>query len=155
VPVVATNPPGIAPAGWATTPVAVSHQPPVPPVPVLQNVRYAAHKEGYDRIVLDIPGALPGYTAKYVTSVRQDGSGKPVAVPGEAFLLVVLHPAQAHREDGTTTVTGMRRTGLTAIKAYVIVGDYEGYVSVAMGLSGVRKYHIGELPGRVYTDVAN
>ena len=154
-----TRTPPIAPAAhpataWATTPVTVTHRQTVPPVPVITGVRYAAHKDGFDRIVLDIPGGRPGYSAKYVTEVRRDGSGEPVSMPGEAFLLIVLHPAQAHRDDGTPTVTGTHRVGLAGIKAYAIVGDYEGYVSIALGVSGVRKYHIGELTDRIYIDVA-
>jgi hypothetical protein len=147
----------VRPAGsgtWTTTGVTVAHTPPVPPVPVLTGIRYAAHREGFDRIVLDVPGALPGYSAKYVTEVRRDGSGAPVPVPGKAFLLLVLHPAQAHRTDGTPTVTGVHRTGLSGITAYAITGDYEGYVSIALGLSGVREFHIAELPDRIYVDVA-
>jgi hypothetical protein len=139
---------------WATTPITVTHQPPVPPVPVITGIRHASHRDGFERIVLDIRGALPGYSAKYVPEVRRDGSGEPVSIPGEAFLLIVLHPAQAHRDDGTPTVTGVHRIGLAGIKSYAIVGDYEGYVSIALGLNGVRKYHVGELAGRIYIDVA-
>jgi len=143
-----------AATAWATTPVAVRHDVPVPPIPVVRAIRYAAHADGFDRIVLDIPGSLPGYTAKYVTEVRRDGSDEPVSMPGEAFLLIVLHPAQAHLENGTPTVTGIHRTGLAGIKAYAVVGDYEGYVSIALGVNGVRKYHIGELKDRISIDVA-
>jgi len=143
-----------SPAAWSTAPTTVAHQPPVPPVPVLTAVRYAAHADGFDRVVLDIPGALPGYTVKYVKEVRRDGSGEPVSMPGEAFLQIVLHPAQAHREDGTPTVSGVHRTGLAGIKSYAVVGDYEGYVSIVLGVNGVRKYHVGELSNRIYLDVA-
>jgi len=139
---------------WATAPITVSHQPPISTLPVLTRVRYAAHKDGFDRVVLDIPGALPGYSARYVREVRRDGSDELVSMPGEAFLLIVLHPAQAHREDGTPTVTGTHRIGLAGIKAYAIVGDYEGYVSIALGVNGVQRYHIGELTNRIYIDVA-
>jgi len=121
---------------------------------VITGIRYAAHKDGFDRIVPYIPGALPGYSARYVTEVRRDGSDEPVSMPGEAFLLIVLHPAQAHRDDGTPTVTGLHRVGLAGIKAYAIVGDYEGHVSIAVGVNGVRKYHVGELADRIYIDVA-
>ena len=139
---------------WATSPVTVKHQPKVPPVPVISGIRYAAHKDGFDRIVLDISGALPGYSAKYVTELRRDGSDEAVSIPGEAFLLIVLQGAQAHRDDGTPTVTGVHRISLAGIKAYAIVGDYEGYVSIALGVNGVRKYHVGELTDRIYIDVA-
>ncbi|MCU7728430.1 hypothetical protein ODJ79_32370 [Actinoplanes sp. KI2] len=142
-----------APTGWATTPVTVRHEPPVPPVPVLSGIRYAAHP-GFDRVVLDIPGPLPGYSAKYVPEVRSDGSGEPVSLPGKAFLLIVLNPAQAHRDDGTATVSGTHRTGLAGVEAYAVAGDYEGYVSIALGVNGVHNYHIGELSNRIYIDVA-
>jgi hypothetical protein len=68
----------------------VVHQPAVPPVPVVTGTRYATHREdGYDRIVLDVCGALPGYSAKYVSEVRQDPSDQPVSVPGAQHLLIV------------------------------------------------------------------
>jgi hypothetical protein len=120
---------------------------------VLSGIRYAAH-DGFDRVVLDIPGAPPGYSVTYVTEVRRDGSGAPVSLPGKAFLLITLHPAEAHRANGAPTVTGIHRTGLAGIQAYAIVGDYEGHVSVALGVKGVQKYHVGELTDRIYLDLA-
>ena len=149
----AAGTPSLTAIDWATTPTTVPHSPAVPPVPVLTGIRYAAH-DGFDRIVLDIPGAPPGYTVRYVTDVRRDGSGEPVSLPGKAFLLIVLHPAQAHRDNGAPTVTGIHRTGLSVIQSYGMVGDYEGYVSIALGISGVRGYHVGELSNRIYLDVS-
>jgi hypothetical protein len=141
-------------ASWSTAPVTVVHHPAVPPVPVVTGVRYAAHPpEGFDRIVFDIPGALAGYSAKYVSEVVADGSGKPVPVPGSYYLLIVFTPAQAHRDDGTATISGTHRVDLPMIESYAVVGDYEGYVSVALGLNGKAGYHIAELSGRVYIDV--
>jgi hypothetical protein len=141
-------------SAWSTAPVTVVHNPAVPPVPVVTGVRYAAHpKEGFDRIVFDIPGALPGYSAKYVSQVVADGSGKPVSVPGSHYLLIVFTPAQAHRDNGTATISGTHRVNLPMIESYAVVGDYEGYVSVALGLNGKAGYHIAELSGRVYIDV--
>jgi hypothetical protein len=117
-------------------------------------VRYAAHRdEGYDRIVFDISGALPGYSAKYVSEVRSDGSDQPVSVPGSKYLLLVLTPAQAHRETGGPTVSGVHRVDLPMLESYAVVGDYEGYVSIALGLNGKAGYRIGELDGRIYVDV--
>ncbi|GIF25524.1 hypothetical protein BJ973_003801 [Actinoplanes tereljensis] len=139
---------------WGTGPYTVKHTPPVPPVPVITGIRYAGHKDGFDRLVLDIPGALPGYSAKYVTEVRRDGSGDKVTMPGYAFIQIVLHPAQAHRDDGTPTVSGIHRTGLAGIMAYAVVGDYEGYVTIALGVSGKQRFNVAELSDRVYIDVA-
>ena len=140
---------------WSTGPVTVRHSPPVPPVPVVTGVRHAAHQSpGYDRIVFDISGALPGYSVKYVSAVRADPSDRPVTVPGRRHLLIVLTPAQAHRDNGTATVSGTHRINLPMLESYAIVGDYEGHVSIALGLDDVVGYRVGELPGRIYLDVA-
>ena len=141
---------------WTTGPVTVVHHPAVPPVPVVTGIRYASHAaDGYDRIVFDIPGPPPGYTAKYVTEVIQDGSGNPISVPGAEHLTIVLTPAQAHRDDGTATVSGTHTTNLPTLKSYAIAGDYEGYVTIALGLNTKHGYHIAELSNRIYIDVAN
>lgn len=141
---------------WTTGTVTVVHHPAVPPVPVVTGIRYASHAaDGYDRIVFDIPGAPPGYTAKYVTEVIQDGSGKPLQVPGAEHLTIVLTPAQAHRDDGTVTVSGIHTTNLPTLESYAIAGDYEGYVTIALGLNTKHGYHIAELSNRIYVDVAN
>jgi hypothetical protein len=123
---------------------------------VVTGIRFAGHpQEGYDRIVFDIQGGLPGYTARYVSEVRADGSDKPVPVPGTRFLLVVLNPAQAHTASGAVTVAGIHNVGLPMLKAYAIAGDFEGHVSIALGLNATAGYRVGELPGRIYLDVAN
>jgi hypothetical protein len=142
-------------APWSTAPVTVVHHPAVPPVPIITGARYAAHADqAYDRITFDIPGALPGYAAKYVTKVVADGSGNPIAVPGKFFLQIVFTPAQAHRTDGTPTISGVHSTNLPMLKAYAVAGDYEGYVTVALGLNAKTGYHIAELDNRIYIDVA-
>jgi hypothetical protein len=141
---------------WTTGTVTVTHNPAVPPVPVVTGIRYAGHAaDGYDRIVFDIPGSLPGYTTKYVTEVIQDGSGKPVSVPGAYHLTIVLTPAQAHRDNGTVTVSGTHTVNLPTLKSYAVVSDYEGYVTIALGLNTKHGYHVAELSNRIYIDVAN
>jgi hypothetical protein len=147
--------PVVAKPSWSSGPVTVTHTPAVPPVPVVTGIRFAGHpQDGYDRIVFDLQGGLPGYTARYVSQVRADGSDKPVPVPGNRFLLVVLNPAQAHTESGAVTVTGIHDVGLPMLKAYAIAGDFEGHVSIALGLNATAGYRVGELPGRIYVDVA-
>jgi hypothetical protein len=51
-------------------------------------------------------------------------------------------------------VSGVHRVGLPMIKSYAVVGDYEGHVSIVLGLDDVVGYRVGELPGRIYVDVA-
>ncbi|MFC4070242.1 AMIN-like domain-containing (lipo)protein [Actinoplanes subglobosus] len=148
-------PPKPAAVTWGTGPVTVPRSPAVPPVPVVTGIRYAAHPaEGYDRIVFDISGAAPGYAVRYVDEVRADPSDRIVTVPGRAFLLVVLTPAQAHRDDGRVTVSGTRRLDLPMLRAYAVTGDFEGHVSIALGLDDVVGFRVGEASGRIYVDVA-
>ena len=128
---------------------------PVPPVPVLTNIRSAAHStEGFDRIVFDFQGALPGYEVRYVSEVVEDGSGRTVTMPGRRFLQITLRPAQAHTDAGAVTAPRAQTLNYPMLKAYAIVGDFEGVVSVALGLDDVVGFRVGELPGRIYSDVA-
>jgi hypothetical protein len=149
------RPAAVVHQNWSTGPVTVAHNPAVPPVPVVTGIRYAGHPaDGYDRIVFDIKGALPGYAARYVSQVRADGSGNPITVPGRSFLLIVLNPAQAHTDAGAVTVSGVHRVDLPMLTAYAIAGDFEGHVSIALGLNATAGYRVGELSGRIYVDVA-
>jgi len=142
-------------SAWTSGSTIVVHDVAVPPVPVLVGVRSAAHpQEGYDRIVFDIRGALPGYSVRYVSQVRADPSDRPVAVPGRRLLLVVFTPAQAHHNSGNATVSGIHSLNLSMMRGYAVTGDFEGYVSIAIGLDDVVGYRVGELPGRIYLDVA-
>lgn len=125
----------------------------------LFRIRSAPHPDdGYDRIVFDIDGELPGYTVNYVDEVRQDGSGDLVEVPGRRYLLVTFFPAAAHSDDGHSLVSPRsRELDYPMMRGYVVVGDFEGYVTVAIGLDGVVGFRVGEIPGdpgRIYIDVA-
>ena len=145
----------VAATAWITGSTTVRHSPAVPPVPVLTGVRHAGHPaDGYDRIVFDIEGGLPGYSVSYVDEVRADPSDRPVSVPGRRYLLIVFTPVQAHRDSGAPTVTGVHRADLPMLKAFAVAGDYEGHVSIALGLGGAKGYRVGELPGRIFVDVA-
>jgi hypothetical protein len=87
--------------------------------------------------------------------VTADPSGQPVTVPGRRHLLIVLNPAQAHRDDGTGTVSGVHRLSLPMVRSYALAGDFEGHVTIALGLDDVVGYRVGELPGRILLDVAS
>jgi hypothetical protein len=142
-------------AQWQSGPVTVTHDVSVPPVPVIKDVRVAQHPEcGYDRVVLDVRGAVPGYSVRYVTGVVADASGKTIALPGVRYLLITLQPAQAHTDVGSPTVTrGIRQPRFPALASWVLAGDFEGVVRIALGLSGPASVRTGELPGRIYVDV--
>jgi hypothetical protein len=130
----------------------------VPPVPLLVGIRSAAHPDaGFDRIVFDFSGPLPGYTIRYVDEVRADPSDLPVTMPGRRYVLIVFTTAQAHTEAGESSVSSKSMTfDYPMLRGYAIVGDFEGYVSVALGLDDVVGFRVGELadPNRIYVDVA-
>ncbi|HKD97514.1 MAG TPA: hypothetical protein VKB69_07900 [Micromonosporaceae bacterium] len=146
------------PSAWRAAPVTVTHDPTVPPVPVASAIRTGAHPEcRYDRIVFDITGAVPGYQAEYAQSVTTDPADRPVTVPGggTVFLRVVLHPAQGHTDAGAPTITTRTAAvGYSMLKGYVVTGDYEGHLTVVLGLARSALIRVGELPGRVYLDVS-
>lgn len=146
-------------AVWGSGPLTVTHEVAVPPVPQMFRIRSAAHpEEGYDRVVFDFEGPLPGYQVRYVDEVREDGSDRPVTMPGRRFLLVTFTPAQAHTDAGDALLSPGRVTlDYPMLRGYVLVGDFEGHVSVALGLDDVVGFRVGELPGtpgRIYLDVA-
>jgi hypothetical protein len=156
-----TDGPTVGPStgpSWSSGPVMVTHNNPAPPVPLLVGIRTAAHPDGgFDRIVFDFSGPLPGYTIRYVDEVRADPSDLPISMPGRRYLLVVFTVAQAHSDAGEPSVSPKSATfDYPMLRGFVIVGDFEGYVSVALGLDDVVGYRVGELaaPNRIYIDVA-
>jgi len=142
-------------AGWQTAAVTVRHDVPVPPVPVVSAIRHARHPaEGYDRVVLDITGPVPGYDVRYVARPVADGTGEPVTMPGRRFLRIRLEPADAHDQAGASTVVRSATLGYPVLEAYAVTGDFEGVVTVVLGLADEVAFRVAELPGRVYVDVA-
>ncbi|HEU5109131.1 MAG TPA: hypothetical protein VFT95_11350 [Micromonosporaceae bacterium] len=124
-------------------------------MPRITGVRSAAHPaEGFDRIVFDIAGRIPGYQIRYVDTPIQDPSGSPADVPGRRFLQIRLEPAQAHTDSGQATQPRARTVNYPMLEAWAITGDFEGVVTVVLGLDDVVGYRVGELPGRIYVDVA-
>ncbi|HEV2346000.1 MAG TPA: hypothetical protein VGS97_18010 [Actinocrinis sp.] len=158
-----STPGGVAPS-WPTTATSSPFTGTVPPVPVLVSVRVGAHPEGgYDRISLEFTGQAPGYHVGYVQQVVRDGSGAPVSLPGSAFLQLAFTSAQAHDANGGSTLnpapTNPVTVGYPELRSYVLNGDFEGTVSVALGLAAQHGFHVSELTKSptdhvVYIDIA-
>ena len=88
----------------------------------------------------------PGFDVSYQpasTAKIEDGSGNPIEVAGEAFLVVKL-TAMTAKIDGdqvTKTYTGPRRvTGPAPIEEVVKTGDFEGVVTWVIGLDRKRPF---------------
>jgi len=143
---------------WATS-VSVAHTVKVPPVPVLTHVRVGRHP-GFDRIVFEFAGPVPGYLVQPVTELAEDDSGKPVWPGSRNLLWVRLEPAQAHTDAGKVTLTAGERhgtPGLQALREYLLIGDFEGVVSYGLRLGlATPNLHVFELtgPNRLAVDIA-
>ncbi|NES14969.1 MULTISPECIES: hypothetical protein [Micromonospora] len=131
--------------GWAvpTSAARVRHPVRVPvtpapgePLPVLVRIEVGDHPaEGYSRITFVFRGPTPSYQARYVSRVESDGSGIPVSLPGNTFLTIRFDPAQAHDSTGRSTVSAPPRTiGYPALRGWAPAGDFEGYVTVGLGV---------------------
>jgi len=141
-------------ARWHTPPITVTRHFRVPPTPVIKAVRAGKHLRcHFDRLVLDITVRNPGYHIQFVRQVIADPSGKTIKLPGRRFLLITLRPAQAHKSSGASTLpTKVQVLGLPMLKAWVLAGDFEGVVSIAVGLRAKTSIRVGELRGRLFID---
>jgi len=123
---------------------------------VLKNFRAARHKN-YDRIVFEFQTAkMPGYKIEYVDDVRQCGSGNAVSLAGDAQLEITFSPAQAHNDKGRATVKKReQKFAYKILKEAKITCDFEGDVTVALGVSAPNKYQVLELknPTRLAIDI--
>jgi hypothetical protein len=112
-----------------------------PPLPRLIGVYTGDHPEGspaYQRISFYFQGAFPSVRFGFVSSVVQDGSGKPVTLDGTSLLSLVFVDAQAHDDAGASTVVASPpgQIGMSHLVSYAQAGDFEGHVSFGLGLRG-------------------
>jgi hypothetical protein len=113
---------------------------------------------GFDRVVLTFDGAVPGWSASYVPSITEDGSDAPVALAGKETIELAVTPAVAHGDDGTPSLPDDRhRPGFPALREVRLAGDFEGRVSVGIGVAGTRPFQVMELdsPSRLVLDIAH
>lgn len=115
---------------------AQSVEPPAPATPVLTGIRTGANPD-FDRIVLDFSGPPPQVSSRFVDELIQDGSGDIEWLTGAAFAEVQTTPAQAHDDAGNSSYDWPRKfrtRDLTNVMAVAITGDYEGYLSIGVGM---------------------
>jgi hypothetical protein len=132
-------------------------EPPLSPsIATLATVRSSPHP-GFDRMVFEFKEGLPGYEVRYLDeTARQCGSGEEVRTDGAGQILVRLHTAQAHTEDGKATVAERDRAlGLPAIRQAKLMCDFEGYVDWVLGVAERKPFRVMELsePARLIVDV--
>lgn len=129
--------------------------PPAPPLPYLYSIGVGAHPSenpSFDQMSFRFSGGFPGYELEYVPRLLGDASGLPIWMPGtNTVLRVVFHPAQAHLEDGRSSVVASPPAfvGYRAITRYAPAGDAEGYLSYGIGVGRPMK-STPRTPVRVY-----
>jgi hypothetical protein len=144
------------PAQFAGTREPQEKEPPDRLPLTLRAVR-AGPQEHFERVVFEFDAdTTPGYRIEYIAQPVHCGSGLPAQVAGQSWLQVRFHPAQAHNEQGGSTVgTLQKRTGLKIVQEIQEVCDFEGEVTWIVGLVGRRGYRVLELtnPPRVVVDL--
>lgn len=122
-------------------------------------VRLGDH-EGYDRVVFEIEGDLPGYEIEYLDgpAIHAD-SGEPVEVNGSDVLVVRLSPASSAGRVvglGPSTGDGQRADGdLDPVIELVALGDTDTAASWGIVVDGRRPFQVSRLAGptRLVVDI--
>ena len=104
---------------------------PALPLPYLAGIYVSDHQEAspkFQRISFYFRGAFPEYNLQYVPSLTAEGSGAMVPLDGNAVLQIGFVSAQAHDNDGASTViaTPTNPIGFQNLRSYGFAGDYEG-----------------------------
>ncbi len=137
---------------WSTEAVSVLHSP-RRQTRVL-GVRVAPHPN-YDRVVIDLGGAIPSYHVATTPRLVYDGSGERVPLHGASFLTVRLNPATGHQPGHSTIGPDKQIYEFPSMRGYAVIGDNEGVVSFGLALSGNHSFRVFDLrsPTRLVIDI--
>ncbi len=130
----------------------------------LTNVRAGQHP-CFDRLVLDVRGDIRGYDVRYVSVVRQDGSGIPVPLRGGADLQVIALVPNYNSAGQTTYNPGnlselVNVTGYSTFRQVAYAGSFEGQTNIGLGVRARLPFRTFILDGpgtgsRLVVDVAH
>ncbi len=149
------------PTGWGSLAEADTDSTVTP----VRNIRTGRH-DCFDRMVVDVPGAGRGdlgYSVRYVGTLHQDGSGRPVPVAGGAVLEVRVTAPSYAAETGEPTyparatrpLPGVDLTGYRTFRDARFGGSFEGETQVGLGVRARLPFRVLELQDRLVIDVAH
>jgi hypothetical protein len=132
---------------------------------LLERIAVARH-EGYDRVVFQFRNHRPGYRIEYQSPpFAEDGSGNPVDVAGNAFVVVRMEPASGFdvsTGEGELVYKGPRRingadVGTSVVRELVRLGDFEAVLTWVVGLVEKVDFRVLALdhPARLVVDFRN
>ncbi|MFC9330015.1 hypothetical protein [Kitasatospora sp. NPDC057015] len=150
------------PTGWGSLPKDLgsvnSHS--------LRNIRTGTHP-CYDRLVLDVPGTSAGtpvgYHVRYVDTLYQDGSGRPLPVRGGAIIEIVVNAPSYDPATGATTypgqggraLPGVDLTGYRTFTDTRFGASFEGQTQIGLGVRARLPFRVFQLDNRLVVDVAH
>jgi len=113
----------------------------------------AAKQDGFDRVVFEFEGAVPGYSVRYVDRpITEDGSGNPVEIKGDSVLQVRMEPASGADLSGAElrqTYKGPNRItpSTSAVTELVRTGDFEAVLTWVTGVKGKPGFRVDTTSG--------
>lgn len=141
----------------ATIPAGASTEQSRAATALVVNARWGGH-DTFDRLVIDVRGAMPPVSVKPVEELRYDGSGAKVPLARKYFLEIKLSPAAAHNESGQSVYKGPRlvKIYLPTLKGVALTGDFEGVVTIGAAFDTKPAYKTFTLhsPERFVLDVS-
>ncbi|MGZ4620513.1 MAG: AMIN-like domain-containing (lipo)protein [Blastococcus sp.] len=123
-------------------------------------IRIGAH-DGFDRVVFELGGkGTPGWDVRYVDRAESQGSGKPVAVAGDAVLQVWVTGSGYPYDTGVKEYSGPRplaTAGTQAVTQVVFDGTFEGTTEAFIGTAAKTPFRVYALsnPTRIVVEVAD
>lgn len=141
----------------ADNPASVSHSYQVPPVAQLVAIGVGNHPDNpgdrpYNRMSFTFTNGFPSYQFEYVDKLVADGSGHTIPLAGLGVLRIVFNPAQAHQENGSSSISTQpsANLGLNRMVSYARAGDFEGYLSYGIGITWPNPHSNPQIQVRVY-----
>jgi len=126
----------------------------------LVDVRVGSH-DTYDRVTFEFSGqdTVPPFTIRTVTTVTEDGSGKPLSLQGSTYAEIVFQHASGYDLYYQPTYKGPKDfvPKFEALAEVREAGDFERVLSWGFGLNGSSCWHVLELsnPVRLAVDFSH